>query len=190
MKSTLKNWRVAALVMALLCAIDMPAAAQAADWSIDEARFGLAGSIQSHSTFEAGLFPSVTLFFDPFDAVHAATWQDTFLRPRVHTGAIVSTSGDTSQFFAGVNWTVDLTDSFFLNAGFGGALHDGDLRDDGTDGPKLGCRVLFSEYAAAGFRFNEKLAIVATVDHASNANLCGNSNDGISHAGLSLAYRF
>ena len=62
--------------------------------------------------------------------------------------------------------------------------------DDGSDGPKLGCRLLFREYAAAGYRFDDHWNLSATVEHASNANLCDGPNDGLTRAGLMLGYQF
>ncbi|MFN7011111.1 MAG: acyloxyacyl hydrolase [Allorhizobium sp.] len=164
-------------------------AAVAADWSIKEVRAGVTGSIQARSTFEPGFFPTVALYFDPLDQANAATWQETILRPRVHAGVSVSTAGEASQVFAGLNWTVNLTDRLYVDLGFGGTAHNGDNEDDGSSGPKLGCTLMFREYAAAGFRLTDKLDIVASIDHSSNADLC-DPNDGISHAGLALAYKF
>lgn len=163
--------------------------AAAADWSIKEVRAGVTGSIQARSTFEPGFFPTVALYFDPLDRASAVTWKETLLRPRVHAGLSISSAGEASQVFAGLNWTVDVTDRFYIDLGFGGTAHNGDNKDDGTNGPKLGCTLMFREYAAAGFRLTDKLDIVASIDHSSNADQC-DPNDGISHAGLSLAYKF
>lgn len=179
-----------ALVLAAFsCCAVFPSGASAADWSVKEVRAGVTGSIQARSTFEPGFFPTVALYFDPLDSASAASWQDTFLRPRLHAGVSISSAGAASQIFAGLNWTVNVTDRFYLELGFGGTVHNADNKDDGTDGPKLGCTLLFREYAAAGFRLTDTLDIVASIDHSSNADLCA-PNDGISHAGLSLAYKF
>ncbi|MGV8936800.1 MAG: acyloxyacyl hydrolase [Allorhizobium sp.] len=162
----------------------------AADWSPKEVRFGVSGSIGTNGLFEKGFFPTVALYFDPLDSANAATWSQKFLRPQLHVGTMVSTAGQTSQIYAGLNWKTDLTERLFVDFGFGGTIHNGDLQWDGTDGPKLGCRVMFHEYAAAGFHINEKWDVLATVDHASHAELCSPQNSGISHAGISLAYKF
>ena len=164
--------------------------ASAADWSLKEVRLGVAGSIQTKGLFEPGFFPSVALYFDPLDSANAATWQQKIIRPQVHVGASISTEGQASQIYAGFNWKTDITEKFFVDAGFGGTIHNGDLYEDGTEGPKLGCRVLFHEYAAAGFHINEKWDILATVDHSSHAQLCDDQNSGISHAGIAFAYKF
>ncbi len=161
----------------------------AADWSVKEIRLGATASIQAKSTFESGFYPTVVLYFDPLDSANAATWGEKLLRPQLHAGLSVSSAGNASQVYAGFNWKVDITDRLFLDLGFGGTVHNGDLDDDGTDGPKLGCSLLFHEYAAAGFRVTDRVDILATIDHSSNADLC-DINDGISHAGLMLAYKF
>lgn len=187
--------RIASVLRSVVCVLGVSASmtfaqgALAADWSIKEVRAGVTGSIQARSTFEPGFFPTVVLFFDPLESANASTWQDALMRPRLHVGASVSTAGAASQVYAGLNWTVPVTDRFYLDVGFGGTVHNGDLEDDGTSGPKLGCSLLFHEYAAAGFRLTDKLDVVATIDHSSSANLCA-PNDGISHAGLALAYKF
>lgn len=176
-------------LLAATCMLLISQSSFAADWSLKEVRAGATASIQAKSTFESGFFPTVILYFDPLDSANAATWGEKLLRPQIHTGLSVSSAGNASQVFAGFNWKVDLTDRLFLDVGFGGTVHNGDPDDDGTDGPKLGCSVLFHEYAAAGFRVTDKVDVLATIDHSSNADLC-DVNDGISHAGLMLAYRF
>jgi hypothetical protein len=154
----------------------------------DELRFGVMASIQSGDTREDGLFTSATVFFDPFDAAGAQTLTDHILHPRLHAGAIMSTSGETSQVFAGFTWTVDVTDRFFLDLGFGGALNNATLHD-AQDGPSVGCHALFHESLAAGYKLDATWRIMATLDHSSNANLC-HDNDGLSYAGISIGRKF
>jgi hypothetical protein len=154
----------------------------------DELRFGVSASIQSGKTFESGLFPTVTAFFDPLDSDHAQGLVDHILRPRVHAGAIVSTAGNTSQVFAGFTWTMDLSDRLFLDLGLGGALNDASLHNSGN-GPEVGCHALFHEQFAVGYKINDTWRLLANVDHSSNANLC-DDNDGLSYAGLSISRKF
>ncbi|MDH4413238.1 MAG: acyloxyacyl hydrolase [Rhizobium sp.] len=184
--------RVLFYVFGMLTTLALPQAidkAYAGDWSIDEARFGAAGSIQSDSAFEAGFFPNVVIFLDPLNSADAVDLREKMMRPRIHAGATISTTDEASFAFAGVNWTFDLTERLYLDFGLGGAIHNGKLHDNGQSGPSLGCAALFREYAAVGFRVTEKVHLLATVDHASNAGLCG-ENDGSSHAGLAVAYKF
>ena len=154
-------------------------------------RFGTTASISNGDMREQGVFPSVTVFLDPLDANGAKDLGETLLRPRIHAGAAIATSSEgANQVYGGLSWTFDVTKRFFVELGAGGTVHDGDLNDDGTSGPKLGCRLLFREYAAAGFRFDGHWNLSATVEHASHANLCDGPNDGLTRAGLALGYTF
>ncbi|OAP42785.1 lipid A 3-O-deacylase [Sinorhizobium glycinis] len=157
----------------------------------DELRFGATTSIGDGDNREDGVFPSVTVFFDPFGADSATGFVEKVVRPRVHAGASIATaSNGVNQVYGGFSWNFDITERFFVEVGAGGTVHDGDLNDDGTSGPKLGCRLMFREHAAAGFRFDDRWNLSATVEHSSNANLCNGPNDGLTRAGLMLGYKF
>ncbi|MDX0997180.1 acyloxyacyl hydrolase [Sinorhizobium medicae] len=157
----------------------------------DELRFGATASISDGSNQENGAFPSLTVFFDPLGADSANGLVEKILRPRFHAGASVATSSTgVSEIYSGLSWTADVTERFFVEIGAGATVHDGNLNDDGSEGPKLGCRLLFREYAAAGYRFDDHWNLSATVEHASNANLCDGPNDGLTRAGLMLGYEF
>lgn len=173
----------------LLTMIATPAFA--ADGIFDEMRFGVTTSVASGDKQEDGVFPSFTVYFDPFDADGATGLGDKLLRPRIHAGAAVATSSSgVNQAYGGLSWTFDMTNRFFLELGAGGTVHDGDLDNQDGSGPKLGCRFLFREYAAAGYRLDEHWNISATIEHASHANLCDGPNNGLSRAGLALGYKF
>lgn len=163
--------------------------ALAGDLVFDELRFGVSASIQSGRIHETGVFPSATLFFDPLDNDHAQGFVRSFLSPRFNVGTIVSSAGQTSQLFGGVDWQINVTPDFFFDAGFGGALNNGHLQVDGTSGPKLGSHLLFHESLAAGVNLDKNWRAMATVEHFSNANLAP-PNDGLSYAGLSIGYKF
>ncbi len=173
---------------AILAASVMSSSAFAQEHLLDEVRIGVSGSIQSKSTFEKGAFPSVTVFFDPFDQRHAQSFWDHMLRPRVHVGGIVSTAGEASQVYAGFTWTAPVTDRLFVDLGFGAAFNNGNL-DKPNDGPMVGCHALFHESLGIGYNVTENWRVLATVEHSSNANLC-DQNDGLSYAGISVGYRF
>ncbi len=157
----------------------------------DELRFGATTSIGDGDNQEDGVFPSVTVFFDPLGADSATGFVEKVLRPRIHAGASVATaSNGVSQIYGGFSWDADITERFFIELGAGATVHDGELNDDGSSGPKLGCRLLFREYAAAGFRFDDHWNLSASVEHSSNAKLCDSPNDGLTRAGLMLGYKF
>lgn len=167
------------------------APAFAAEGVFDEMRFGVTTSIAAGDKQEDGVFPSFTMYFDPFDAAGAADLGEKLLRPRVYTGAAVATSSNgVNQAYGGLSWTFDMTKRLFVEFGAGGTVHDGDLDNPGGSGPQLGCRFLFREYAAAGVRLDEHWNVSASVEHASHANLCDGPNNGLTRAGLALGYTF
>lgn len=174
-----------------LCIFQSHTTSHATDNAIfDELRFGVSTSIASDTNGEDGVFPSFTAYFDPFSSNLATGFDEKFLRPRLHIGTEIGTSGSPHTIYGGVNWTIDLTQKAFLDLGFGGLWHDGDLRDDGTQGAKMGCRALFREYAALGYRFDQHWSLMAQISHASHADLCDGPNDGLTRAGLMVGYKF
>ncbi|HEV7322740.1 MAG TPA: acyloxyacyl hydrolase [Ensifer sp.] len=177
--------------LSLAAATLIAAPAFAAEGVFDEMRFGVTTSIASGDKQEDGVFPSFTVYFDPFDADGATDLGEKLLRPRVYTGAAVATSSNgVNQAYGGLSWTFDMTKRLFVEFGAGGTVHDGDLDNPNGDGPQLGCRFLFREYAAAGVRLDEHWNVSATIEHASHANLCDGPNNGLTRAGLALGYKF
>jgi hypothetical protein len=157
----------------------------------DEVRFGvLTSADNSEVNEEDGQFITGMFFFDPWGHREAQGFER-LLRPRIHVGGTVATEDEANQVYAGLSWTADLTDRFFLELGFGGTVHDGDLGfNDGGDGPKLGCRTLFHEYVAAGLNVTERWSVIAHIEHSSHANLCDGPNNGLSRAGVMVGYKF
>lgn len=164
--------------------------ARAAETVFDELRFGTSASINGSGTHESGIFPSATIFFDPLSSGEAATWQQSILEPRIYLGTSIATGEGVDQVYGGLAWTLDVTEKLFVELGLGGTVHNGDLNDDGTNGPKLGCRFLFREQVAVGYRITDNWQILATADHSSHAHLCDGPNGGLSHAGLAIGYKF
>ena len=110
------------------------------------------------------------------------------LRPKLHLGANISVSGDTSAAYTGLTWQLPIYGPLFLEGAFGGAIHNGKLNDAGPNRQQLGCRALFHEAASLGLQF-EKFSIMGTVEHMSNAGIC-DENDGLTNVGLRFGYRF
>jgi hypothetical protein len=111
--------------------------------------------------------------------------------PRFHVGASINTSGKTSYGYSGVTWTFDIVDSIFIEGSFGGAVHNGSTGDQLQPGHNaLGCSPLFRESGAVGFRLTENWSWLVTVDHMSNAGLCGHVNRGLTNVGGKIGYRF
>lgn len=112
------------------------------------------------------------------------------LIPRAHVGGTINFNGKTSHGYAGLTWTYDLTQQLFVEASFGGALHNGKTdRIVPVNHNALGCSPLFRESASIGYRFTPAWSVMATVEHLSNAGLCSN-NRGLTNAGVRLGYSF
>jgi len=109
--------------------------------------------------------------------------------PRPRIGATINTGHGTSIGYAGLAWTWDVTDMFFLEGGFGGAVHNGELNNTAKRKRAFGCRANFHENLSAGFRINESNSIMLTVEHMSNASLC-DENQGITNIGLRYGISF
>jgi hypothetical protein len=171
-------------------AVALAGNAQAGSTQIfDELRFGASASIQGGRSHEDGLFPEASLFFDPFGARDAKDWTEQLARPRFNIGTSVGVNGEATQVFSGLDWKVNFTRKAFIEAGFGGVVHNGRTAEKG-DGPGLGCNLLFHEYVGLGFDFSEHWDAVAQVAHSSHANLCSGPNDGMTRAGVQIGYKF
>ncbi len=165
--------------------------AHAEDPIFDEVRFGATLPVAEGTHKESGAFPSFTVFFDPLGANNASTLTEKILRPRIHAGTSIATSSNgVNQIYGGFSWDADVTERFFVELGVGATVHDGELDGDDSDGARLGCRLLFREYAAVGYRFDANWNLSATIEHNSHANLCDGPNGGLTRAGLMLGYKF
>ena len=113
--------------------------------------------------------------------------------PRPHLGGSLNTRGDTSFAFAGLSWTVDITQRVFVEASFGGAMHNGNTQSNPAlipaDRSALGCSPLFRESGSIGYRLSQNWSVMATVEHLSNAGAC-NQNRGLTNVGARLGYTF
>ena len=156
----------------------------------DEVRLVASAFVGGHSDFgEDGVFISGQVLFDPLLGRFDNAFADILLRPRFQLGASIAAGGGTDQAFAGLAWDVPIGRLFFVEATFGGTIHDGDLHEPpGHAGIELGCRALFRESIGVGINFG-RWNILASVDHSSNAGLCSD-NDGLTHAGATIGYRF
>jgi len=114
-----------------------------------------------------------------------------FWSPRPHLGATVNPAGDTSKAYLGLTWDLSLTESVFVEAGAGGAVHNGrlDKSPAAPDEKALGCRLLFRGALAIGYRLTDHQSLSIMADHLSNAYLC-DENPGLDTVGLRWGYRF
>jgi lipid A 3-O-deacylase len=112
------------------------------------------------------------------------------LVPRLHVGGTGNTNGKTSQGYAGLTWTYDITPKIFVEAGFGGAVHNGKtamLPPVGFNA--MGCGWGFHEQGTLGYRFTEAWSVMLTVEHTSNSGIC-KQNRGLTNLGMRVGYSF
>jgi lipid A 3-O-deacylase len=184
----------ALLALSLFAFTLAPAAAQ--DFGLSEIR----GGLFAHSADEPGAVfgvldvsrvqdVNVELLFDVPSMSEWLAWGQ--LRP--HLGATVNFAGLESMVYGGLSWTLPIADSpVFLEASFGGAVHNGSIGPYGAatyPARDLGCAFSFREAVSLGVMINDNASIMATVEHASNANLC-QSNRGLTNMGIRLGYKF
>jgi len=128
-----------------------------------------------------------------FEALFTAPMVDSFVwlgKVRPHVGTTVNLDGHESMVYAGLSWTVPVTNSFFVEASFGGAIHNGPLHGALEPERNLGCSVLFRESASVGANLTESTDIMLTIEHASHAGLCGDDNRGITNLGVRVGFKF
>jgi hypothetical protein len=127
------------------------------------------------------------LFVKPF-SMPGSFWD--FLLPRPSIGATINTVGNTSQVYAGLTWTYDITHSIFVEGSFGGSANNGSTGSTvPVDRSELGCNVMFRESGSIGYRFTDHWSIMGTIEHTSNAGLC-KYNRGLTNYGARIGYTF
>lgn len=152
---------------------------------VDELRFGILAHDLESNDDENGVDLNAELLLHPLGP-RTGDPLDILLSPRPHLGAQINTDGDTSLGYFGLTWDAWLSDMFFVEASFGGAVHDGPTDDSSSS---FGCTVNFRESAAIGAALSPGWRLLATVSHMSNAGLCG-ENQGLTSAGVQLGYRW
>lgn len=177
----------AALALSGIVCAGATAGAQAQ--SLDELRGGLYWHSADSGDFDAHRLQdlNVELLFSvpPLDDLMAIG------RLRPHVGATINFGGLESMVYGGLSWTVPVFDTpLFLEASFGGAIHNGATDDAVAPARNLGCPVLFHESLSLGFNISDQATIMATAEHASHAGLCGEHNDGLTNVGIRLGWKF
>lgn len=183
---------VAGFVVGTLCFI---AAANAEPYAktkpfpaLDEVRFGIyATNLDGANNIDGDIAINGELLFGRLRRDYADPVWQFLLNPRPHIGFSINPQGEVSQAYIGFSRDFYLTDRVFFESGFGAAIHDGPTDDNNTD--SLGCPLLFHESATLGVELTEKLRVMATVEHSSNAGLCS-ENQGLTNAGVRLGYRW
>ena len=157
---------------------------------VSELRIG--GSAQDPWSPEkgSGNITGEILFAKPFTPADLFT---SYFVPRPHIGGSVNFGGKTSFAYAGLTWTVDVTPRFFVEASFGGAVHNGNTEASTAfipvDRSALGCSPLFRESGSIGYRLSQNWSVMATIEHLSNAGICS-QNRGLTNVGARVGYTF
>jgi lipid A 3-O-deacylase len=157
---------------------------------ISEARIG--GSAHDPWSPEKGSanITGELLFAKPFTPADLFV---SYFIPRPHIGASANFGGKTSFGYAGLTWTVDITPQLFVEASFGGAVHNGNTDSNPAFIPAnrnaLGCSPLFRESGSVGYRITQNWSVMATIEHLSNAGLCS-QNRGLTNVGARIGYTF
>jgi len=127
------------------------------------------------------------LFAKPFSEP-GSPWD--FLFPRPSIGATLNFAGKTSQAYAGLTWTYDITKSIFVEGSFGGSVNNGKTGSIVPPGHNaMGCNVSFRESGSVGYRFTANWSLMGTIEHMSNAGLC-TQNRGLTNYGARIGYTF
>jgi hypothetical protein len=152
----------------------------------DEVRLGVLGFWQENAESVEGVYVTGQVLFDPFFDRFDNWFLDILLRPRPHIGGTASPDGP-DQLFAGLTWTVPVWRMFFVEASFGGTVHNGAIQGAQIS---LGCHALFRESFGVGADIGEHWRVMVGVDHSSHNGWCSDENDGLTHLGGYVGYRF
>jgi hypothetical protein len=144
------------------------------------------GFWQDNSESVHGVYVTGQVLFDPFVRPFDNYFLNTLLRPRPHIGGTGSFDGP-DQLFAGLTWNFPIWRGLFAEASFGGTIHNAELHNAQV---AVGCRVLFRESLGLGVDIGPHWRAMVGVDHSSHAELCDKDNDGLTHLGGYLGYRF
>ena len=118
------------------------------------------------------------------------------LRPRPNIGAEINTSGQTSTFYFGGNWTWDFVHNVFLPGDaftgsviFGPSINNGLIVSRDARRESLGANVLFHIGGELNYEITPRYEISAFFDHESNAGLAKH-NQGNNDAGVRFGVKF
>ena len=155
-------------------------------WTVDEVRVGGFKQAIDNARGEGTGAVNLEVLGGRFAGGYENSILDFFLTPRPHVGTTIA-FGKTDEFYFGVTWDAKLIGNTFFETSFGGAAHDGPLHE--LDVASYGCQVNFRESASLGLALTQDWRLMGTVDHMSNAGLCGN-NRGLTNAGVRLGIKF
>ena len=157
---------------------------------LSEVRLGFSAQDPSGAESGSANLTGEILFAKPFTPADLFT---SYFIPRPHIGGSLNFDHKTSFAYAGLTWTVDITQRIFVEASFGGAVHNGNTQSNPAlipvDRSALGCSPLFRESGSLGYRLTPNWSVMATIEHLSNAGGCS-QNRGLTNVGARLGYSF
>ena len=156
----------------------------------DEFRLGASAGLDE-APGGSGVANDATVLLDPLVLRFESAFATDLLSPRPLLGVNLSPEGGANQLFAGFAWDVQITELFFVEASFAGGVNGGSqlpVEDEDAD-RVLRCSVHLRQSAGIGMKFGDHLRLVTSVDHSSDAGLCGDSI-GVTRAGAAVGYKF
>ena len=140
---------------------------------------------------------NIAIFFHPVD-IHF--WGEkkgsqsnvlkSFFNPRPIVGGLLNLDDNGTDYVnAGLSWHFDISKSYFVEFGFGGAWNNG-LRRETATREEIGSRWLFNESAALGYNATEKVTLVVQWEHLSHGGLAGSMNRGLTNLSARIGIRF
>jgi hypothetical protein len=190
-------WHVSAMAVIAACMTAAPAVSRAdiiepfetaahPFWTVDEVRAGAFKQAIDDAHGEGTGAMNLEVLGGRFAGGYENSILNFFLTPRPHIGTTIA-FGKTDEFYFGVTWDARLIGNTFFETSFGGAAHDGPLHE--LEIASYGCQVNFRESASLGLALSPDWRLMGTLDHMSNAGLCGN-NRGLTNAGVRLGIKF
>ena len=190
-------WHVSAMAVVAACMTVAPAVSRAdiiepfetaahPFWTVDEVRAGAFKQAIDDAHGEGTGAMNLEVLGGRFAGGYENSILNFFLTPRPHIGTTIA-FGKTDEFYFGVTWDARLIGDTFFETSFGGAAHDGPLHE--LEIASYGCQVNFRELASLGLALSPDWRLMGTLDHMSNAGLCGN-NRGLTNAGVRLGIKF
>jgi len=150
-------------------------------WEIRGGGFYHCCFVESGHTALGGEIVMPRLFTPP-------AWLYEFFIPRIHVGGVADLNGGTSYGYAGLLFTLNVTDRIFVEPFVGIAVSDGVAAGDARHNA-IGCTTLIHSGGNVGYRFDAHWSVMATLDHISNGNICSR-NVGVNNYGGKIGYSF
>lgn len=155
------------------------------DWLDNNHTEGDQAGINVEVLFKPVNIDFLNLFDDPGQG-----FVSELINPRFHLGAMGNLDEDgTSYAYAGLTWHFAVTNSFFVEAGFGGALNNGSDVPTATRAG-IGSNLLFRESIGLGFNVTENMTIIAQYEHLSHRDLAGSANRGLNNISMKVGFKF